>query len=288
MSDTSLTLQKRLPENVVEILTLVTNVTDEMNIPSFVVGATARDLILEYVYRTGIRRATKDIDFGVAVESWAHYERLKNALTATGKFRSDTKIEQRLWWTGSGGHMKIDLVPYGGVESPVGTVTFPPTAFEMNTNGFAEAYQDALTLQISEELPIRIVSLAGLAVLKFIAYDDRPQQRQTDLQDILFLMETYLDAGNAERLYADDNLLNDENFDLRSVGARMLGRDMAKLLTGQTRKTILKHLSESDQENSGLNKIAETINYREKGFEENFVAIVRLLQQLKLGITENS
>lgn len=288
MSDTSLTLKKRLPENVVEILTLVTNVADELNILSFVVGATARDLILEYVYQSGIRRATKDIDFGVAVESWEQYERLKKALIKTGKFRSDGKIEQRLWWTGSGENMKIDLVPYGGVESPIGTVTFSPTGFEMNTSGFAEAYEDALTLKISKDLQIRIVSLAGLAVLKFIAYDDRPQQRQTDLSDILFLMETYLEAGNEERLYADDNLLNDENFDLRSVGARMLGRDMAKLLTGQTLKTILKHLSESDEKNGGLNKIAETINYREKGFEENFVAIVRLLQQLKLGITENS
>ena len=283
-----LTLQKQIPENVIEILTLVTNVADKMKIPSFIVGATARDLILEYVYRAGIKRATKDIDFGVAVVNWEQYERLKNALTATGKFKSDDKIEQRLWWTGSGGNMKIDLVPYGGVESPIGTVTFPPTGFEMNTSGFAEAYEDALTLQISEELPIRIVSLAGLAVLKFIAYDDRPQQRQTDLSDILFLMKTYLEAGNEERLYADDNLLNDENFDLRSVGARMLGRDMAKLLTAQTRKTILKHLSESDAENSRLNKIAEMINYREKGFEENFADIVRMLQQLKLGITENS
>lgn len=67
MNDTFLTLQKSLPEKTVEILTVVTNIADEMKIPSFIVGATARDIILEYVYQAGIRRATKDIDFGVAV-----------------------------------------------------------------------------------------------------------------------------------------------------------------------------------------------------------------------------
>lgn len=287
MNDTFLILQKPLPEKTVEILTVVTTIADEMKIPSFIVGATARDIILEYIYKAGIRRATKDIDFGVAVESWTQYERLKIALISTGKFRADNRIEQRLWRKGNGDNMKIDLVPYGGLESPVGTVTFPPTEFEMNTDGFKEAYEDALTLKIGKDLHIRIVSLAGLAVLKFIAYDDRPQERQTDLQDILFLMETYLEAGNEERLYADNTLLNDENFDLRTVGARMLGRDMKKLLTERARKTVLNHLSENEERNSGLMNTAETINYYEKSYEENLTEIVLMLRKLKQGITEN-
>lgn len=287
MNDTFLILQKPLPEKTVEILTVVTTIADEMKIPSFIVGATARDIILEYIYKAGIRRATKDIDFGVAVESWTQYERLKIALISTGKFRADNRIEQRLWRKGNGDNMKIDLVPYGGLESPVGIVTFPPTEFEMNTDGFKEAYEDALTLKIGKDLHIRIVSLAGLAVLKFIAYDDRPQERQADLQDILFLMETYLEAGNEEKLYADSDLLNDESFDLRTVGAQMLGRDMKKLLTERTRKTVLKHLSENEERNSGLMNTAEIINYYEKSYEENLTEIVLMLRKLKQGITEN-
>ncbi|MGI8543464.1 MAG: hypothetical protein ACR2MD_08280 [Aridibacter sp.] len=111
MNDTLLILKKPLPEKTVEILTVVTNIAAEMKIPSFIVGATARDIILEYIYEAGIRRATKDIDFGVAVESWTQYERLENALIFTGKFGADNKIEQRLWWTGKGDNMKIDLRP---------------------------------------------------------------------------------------------------------------------------------------------------------------------------------
>lgn len=286
MTDTLLILRKNLPEQTVEILRAVTNTADELQIPTFIVGATARDIILEYVYNAGISRATKDIDFGAAVESWAQYEQLKNALIAAKKFRADGRIEQRLWFGQGIDAMKIDFVPYGGLESPAGTVVFPPTEFAMNTNGFAEAYKDALTVQITDDLPIRIVSLPGLAVLKFIAYDDRPFERQTDLQDIRFLMKNYLEAGNEERLYADSDLLSDENFDLRFVGARLLGRDMVKLLTEKSGEIVLKHLSENEQENIGLHKTAEVINSQEKGFVENFDEIVKMLDQLKLGITE--
>ncbi len=100
-------------------------------------------------------------------------------------------------------------------------------------------------------------------------------------------METYLEAGNEERLYADSDLLNDESFDLRTVGARMLGRDMKKLLTERTRKTVLKHLAENEGQVSGLMKTAETINYYEKSYQENITEIVQLLQKLKQGISEN-
>ena len=49
MNDTLLILQKQLPENTIEILRSVKTVADSLGIPSFIVGATARDIILEYV-----------------------------------------------------------------------------------------------------------------------------------------------------------------------------------------------------------------------------------------------
>lgn len=284
MSDTLLKLQKQIPKNILETLTLVTTVAEDLQIPAFIVGATARDIILEYVYQAGIRRATDDIDFGVAVENWEQYEKLKSALIATEKFRADNKMEQRLWQGRGINEMKIDLVPYGGIESPVGTVTFPPTEFEMNTKGFAEAYQNSLKLKINDNAPIRIVSLPGLVILKFVAYDDRPFERQTDLQDIWYVMSNYLDAGNEDRLYEDSDLLADENFNFRTVGARLLGRDIAKILNEQTEKIILKHLS--DDENSGLIRISEIVNFRERRLSDNLNETIEMFQELRRGIFE--
>jgi len=46
---------------------LVFGASTELDIPAFIVGATARDLIFEYVYEADIQGATEDVDFGVAV-----------------------------------------------------------------------------------------------------------------------------------------------------------------------------------------------------------------------------
>ncbi len=222
----------------------------------------------------------------MAVENWAEYELLKKTLIETENFRIDNKIEQRLWKGRGIEEIKIDLVPSGGLEKPAGQIAFPPDgSFVMNTTGFKEAYEDAVTVQLSEAVKIRVVSLAGLATLKFVAYDDRPHERQTDLQDIWFLAVNYLSATGEDRLYEDADLMKDENFDYRTIGARLLGRDIAELLTEQTRGIILKHLSEDDT-TAGLIDIAGIINFSERRLEENLEDTIELLQQLKRGIIE--
>lgn len=74
MTDTFLKLQKKIPESLAEILRIVFDTSAKMNIDIFIIGAVARDLIYEYAYEANIQRATEDIDFGLAVGSWAEYE----------------------------------------------------------------------------------------------------------------------------------------------------------------------------------------------------------------------
>lgn len=288
MNGTLLILQKQLPENMVGILRSVKTVADGLRIPSFIVGATARDIVLEYVHKARPGRATSDVDFGIAVESWDKFETFKKALIERENFRADNKMEQRLWRGRPPNEMKIDLIPYGRLESPPGRIMFPPTGFELNTNGFREAFNAALTVEIADDLQVKVVSLAGLAVLKFVAYDDRPHERQTDLEDVLFVARSYLDAANEEKLYADDELMHEEDFDLRTVGARLLGRDMAELLTEQTEKVILTHLSEDsgDADDRGLARTAEIMMAHSSSLDENVDLTVKLLRQLRQGITE--
>lgn len=289
MTDTLPNLQKQLPEKNIEIVRLVIAAAERLEIPTFIVGAAARDIIFGHIYNVEIYRETTDIDFGIAVESWAQYERLKRTLIEAGEFRADDKVEHRLWRGRNADEMKIDFIPYGSIEFTAGRIAFPPDGdFVMNTNGFAEAYQNSLTVRLTEDLKVRIVSPAGLAVLKFISYDDRPQIRIRDLQDILFIMKNYLDADNEKRLYEgrDGNLLEDEDFDLRTVGARLLGRDMAKLLTAQTKQIIFKHLSDDESE-KGLARTAETAQRAEEMFDDELPEVVEMFRQLRQGITEN-
>lgn len=232
-----------------------------------------------------------EFNFAVAIESWRDYDALTNRLLSTGVFTKDAKQEQRLWWTLESEKMRIDIVPFGGLEIQRGTIAFPPSGdFRMSTHGFQEVSKKTLSLNITENLTINIVSLAGLVLLKFIAFADRPD-RKRDIQDIWFVASNYIDAGNEDRLYdptSDDiDLLDDENFDLRFAGARLLGRDLAPLLNSDTRKILSRILGDGTDKKE-LQKLADTITsgYLQESDRTEFV--LTMLHEFSRGLQEKS
>ena len=77
--------------SVVRVLRALDPVAREADCGYFVAGATARDLILANVHGLRPGRATRDIDFGIAIESWEQFARLKERLAATGDFAPDRR-----------------------------------------------------------------------------------------------------------------------------------------------------------------------------------------------------
>ena len=58
-----------------------------------------------------------------------------------------------------------------------------------------------------------------MTLLKIISWDEKYPSRSRDAIDIALILETYLEAGNMERLSeGDSDLVNDE-FDFNFVGA---------------------------------------------------------------------
>lgn len=55
------------------------------------VGAAARDLLLVHVYGQRVRRATKDVDFAVALASWETFEQLQAQLVRDHGFADPTR-----------------------------------------------------------------------------------------------------------------------------------------------------------------------------------------------------
>ena len=60
------------------------SVATRLRIPDFVIGATARDVLMEHVYALETTRATRDVDFAVAVRSWEVFAELKTQVIGTG------------------------------------------------------------------------------------------------------------------------------------------------------------------------------------------------------------
>lgn len=73
---------------LIEVLEEVDKATGMLDISFFIVGATARDLVLEYGFGLNPGRATADVDIGVRVSSWDDYNQLKKELSAGDKFRA--------------------------------------------------------------------------------------------------------------------------------------------------------------------------------------------------------
>ncbi len=86
MSNTSLDLSNKLPPEQVDVIRQVVCAAESQGLRLFIIGAQARDLLLQYVYDLSVHRATNDIDFGIIVESWNEFTRLRDNLIVDKDF----------------------------------------------------------------------------------------------------------------------------------------------------------------------------------------------------------
>ena len=179
----------------------------------FVAGAAARDLMLVNVFGLPPSRATRDIDFGIAIRNWDEFQEIKDRLEASNEFEAAGANTQRLFLKASGNvaGIPIDIIPFGGVESESQTIAWPPRRdVIMNVAGFEEALESSARIEIKDDLVVSVASIPGLAVLKLIAWQDRRHSNNKDAADLHRLLVAYADAGNSDRIYDHElDLLED-------------------------------------------------------------------------------
>jgi predicted nucleotidyltransferase len=92
----SIAPSKPLDPATIRVLRAVDHAASALNCPFFVAGATARDLMLVNVYGLRPGRATRDIDFGIAVKSWDEFQGLKERMIATVSL-PETRRRSNAW-----------------------------------------------------------------------------------------------------------------------------------------------------------------------------------------------
>lgn len=227
------------------------------NLPCFIAGATARDLILQHGYGIDTARRTNDIDFAFMVENWPAFETLRSKLLATGRFTAAQGNAHRLNFDSG---MVIDLVPFGPIERPDRTIAWPPDgAAVMSVFGFREALAARITVVLPEGVAAPVVSLPALAMLKLAAWMERRYaQPGKDAHDLWLIMRNYLNAGNDDRLHAEGAyLLERTDFDYEAAGAWLLGRDMGRLLSGDSTLKVAALLARESDPNGALSLVGD-------------------------------
>ena len=208
-------------------------------------GAVARDLLLFHVFGEPTTRATRDVDLMVGVEHWAAFEAFKTRLVATGAFVGVPGLPHRLLYAAA--EIPLDLVPFGGIEDPAGTVAWPPERrVLMSVVGFREATAAAVAVEVAHELTVPVVTLAALSLLKVSAWLDRRHVTDKDAVDLLLLLRGYAAAGNLDRLYEEEaDLLRASGFDPELAGARLLGQDAVRICGADVARTILDRMTDA-------------------------------------------
>ena len=262
----------------------ISKVATSLKIPFFLIGASARDILLQKNPNIPIYRATLDIDFGVRVSSWDEYTKLKKGLIKTGNF-VQTREDQRLKYKD---HVVIDLIPFGNISDENLNIRWPRQDMFMNILGFEEAFRNAQTVKLRSNpvLKLKLVTLAGLATMKIIAWSDRYPERRKDAEDLFIIMYNYTDLGNFERIYSEmPDLLKSDDFDYVGAGARLLGRDIAKILSMKTKEKILEILNKETGKQDRY-RLIEDIMRSDSARSSSFERIFDLLEDLKTGISE--
>lgn len=201
---------------------------EDRKITFFVIGATARDIILEINgERSG--RGTYDIDIAIAIDKWEQFENIAKALIASGNFTKDKEQKQRFYYLNK---FMLDIVPYGGIMNTDDKIYWPPdNDFAMNVLGFQEAQSTTLSITLDETIEFEVVSLVSIFLLKIVAWKDRYYKENKDADDIAFILQNYLNI-NQERAVTSlyDEVYGIENFTELKAGASLIAIDLNDLI----------------------------------------------------------
>lgn len=250
----------------------------------YLIGANARDVQL---YKKGIKpsRGTADIDFAIMVPDIDSYNMVFDELCVNGFVRA--KENYRLYFEKT--NTAIDLLPYGAIEQDY-TVNFIERNTTLSVLGFTEVGSKSEVVRIKEEeYDLHVSPLEGILILKLISWNEKPDSRIKDLDDISFLL------NNGWELFQDEAYENhldlfvdgDDDFDVIKVAARIIGRKMRGILEQNEtlKQTIVSILEKSVKkkekaENPEL-KLAINMN-------KSITAVQTLLGVILLGIHDEN
>lgn len=201
----------------------------------YIIGATARDIILSNLHGLVPERKTADLDIAIAISDWNQFQSIEESLPNKEGFTKSKEQKQRFFYKDI---YAIDIVPFGDVSEDDGNIYWPPDeTIAMSVWGFPETADATISIEIDGEFAVEIASLPGLFLLKLVAWKDRHLSDSKDAYDIALLLINYLDINTERAVDEHYDLYEVDNFDQVIAGAQLMARDV-KLLLRNNENTI--------------------------------------------------
>lgn len=282
----SVSPERSVPAATLEVLRAVDRVARELRVDYFVLGATARDIVLYGVFGIAPDRGTLDVDLAVAVSDWREFERVKAALVETKDFTAEQSTPHRLLYRADRFKKAhpLDLLPFGGVEDASHKIVWPPElSVVMNVAGYREALEAAQEVEIAPSFVVRVASLPGLAVLKLLAWADRGIEDPRDATDLVTIMRRYADAGNEDRLYGEEaDVLETVAHNVDLASPRLLGKDAGRIIADATREQVIALL----RDDAAVQRLVKDMARAIRGIEDSITEAETLLAEFRNGLEE--
>lgn len=163
MKNISIDTSGKIDSSYIYAIKEIKKITDSQKIPFFIIGAFARDIIMEYCYGIKAPRRTMDIDLGIQVSNWDKFNKLTDSLKKSGKFETLNE-KQRIIYK----DIIIDIIPFGDISDKNERIIWPSDDIILSVLGFTEVYQNSTLVRLSNKpkLEVKIPTLPGLSNLK--------------------------------------------------------------------------------------------------------------------------
>jgi len=229
------------------------------------IGASALGCFLEMRWRQ-----TGDLDLAVA----ASLEEYLGAPLPPGWFR-DTRMEQR--WSSPEGVL-VDVIPAGPELLRRGQMTWPRSGHRMTLLGLRLAFDHGRRITVSGQLAVRVAPVPVLAILKIVAYRDRPQERERDLADLAYILTDF----------APVNRFSDEVVDLglsyEEAGPFLLAREIAAIAGPAELERVDQFVAASLDEEGQEALMPKLISVGAPSWRADPEELIRRLEAFRLGL----
>ncbi len=246
----------KLPSHLREIIQALQDILGRQAYDFLLIGASARDIVLDSIYELGVSRMTEDVDFAVYVPEWGSYEEVLQKLTSSSIFQS-TKVPHKLLFKN---RYEVDIVPFGEIQNKEGHYTWPPDHLQaMNVAGLMEVSKHSIEVKI-EETGFRVASIPGICIMKILAWSDRGYRDNRDGRDLGFILSNYIELKYEDLYTLHVDLMDDKDFDRVVISARIVGREMSDLLKSNLiALKQIKNVLNKETEDKDFSKLALSI-----------------------------
>ena len=229
MMKNSITKKELENDLLFDTLQALHNCVTKLGLDLYVVGATARDLMMKMLDEAPSKRKTRDLDVAIALSDWSQFDNLSKELLENHFLKE--KAKQKFYYKGeqNKNDYEVDIVPFGDIAEDE-VIQWPPDSTpEMSVKCFTDVMNHSIPISIDGKFTVNIAPLAGQFFIKLDSWMDRHDRDHKDADDMFFILDKfYMTSIMDDQTPTDDVDDNEENL-IR--GAQWIASIMRSILS---------------------------------------------------------